>query len=168
MSIINEVKKKMTANLDKIEKVETYRKRDKMFDVVFHIADVLMKKDLDLITEGQLLQMGGKLAGISAYLGNIYASARAERDITENAIDEAINRISIDLYSLSDEKITLAKSKARLETKDLQDQLTIKEYNKNAVELLLNSTNSMLSFIQSGIKVKQGERFMGKSVQDQH
>lgn len=141
----------------KIQEVADFRK-DEMVDYVFKIGDWLFQNDLDIIGEASLVKTGGKLTGVYAYLGNKSARARAERDVFEQKRDEVFNDLVIEKYPDSN-KIMLARAEAKSETAELEEFIISKELDKNNFENLMNAVDKMTSFIQSAIKVKEGERF---------
>ena len=155
-------KLKTEASLARLETKEKFRE-NKMVESVFQIANELFHKPLDTMPMDWLIKKGGELTGIYAYLGNLCASARAKRDIFEQKRDEVMNEFIVNSRS---EKITLARHQAKLDTAELDDFVIEAEHNKNNLENLLNATDKMVSFIQSAIKVKEGERFRTRTMQD--
>jgi len=113
-----------------------------------------------------LLRAGGRLSGIYTYLGNYASRARAERDVYEQQLEEELNKLTTELYGEAESKITLSRTRAKQMIAPLEKILIIKENEKNNYENLMSATQSMISFIQSAIKVKQGERFISGRLQD--
>ena len=166
----SELKKQFDEKIEKtlafIEDTETFKEKDKLIKNVFEISDWVINKNLDELSESTLLRAGGRLSGIYTYLGNWASRARAERDVYEQQLSEELNRLTIELYSDAENKITLSRAKAKEMVGPLEKLLIIKENEKNNYENLMNACQSMISFIQSAIKVKQGERFIGGRIQD--
>jgi len=155
---------KTEASLTRIKKLEEFR-QNKMINEVLVAANELFHNDLDKQSTPWLIKKGGQLTGIYAYLGNLSANARAKRDIFEQKRDEVINQFIVDSTS---EKITFARSQAKVDVAELDDFVIEAEHDKNNFENLLNATDKMISFIQSAIKVKEGERFRSRDMNDNH
>jgi len=156
----------VSKTLSMCEDLNTFKEKDEHIAKVFEISDWLIGKDLDIMSENDLLRGGGRLSGIYTYLGNWTSRARTERDVYEQQLSEVLNKLTTDLYGESGEKITLARARAKQEVSDLEKLVIIKESEKNNYENLMNATQSMISFFQSAIKVKQGERYLGRNIQD--
>ncbi|MCK9578736.1 hypothetical protein M0R01_04600 [bacterium] len=148
-----------------IQSLEEFRNSDSMIDFVFKIGHEMFQKDLDTMGLQWLINTGGKLTAIYAYLGNKTAYARAQRDVYQQKRDETMARISLDEYP-DTEKITVAKARAKLQVIELDEIVTQMEYGKNNMENLLAATDKMVGFIQSAIRVKQGDQFRSKTVSD--
>ncbi len=165
-----ELKNKFDENIKKtlsaIEDLESFKNKDRLIKNVFEISDWIINKNLDELSESMLLRAGGRLSGIYTYLGNYASRARAERDVYEQQLEEELNKLTTELYGEAESKITLSRAKAKQMIAPLEKILIIKENEKNNYENLMSATQSMISFIQSAIKVKQGERFISGRLQD--
>lgn len=157
-STVTMFKEKCEESMARIKNLQQFRDSDKMVDEVFKIGRWLFDTDLDLVAETTLVTIGGKLTGIYAYLGNITARARAERDVWEQKKDEVVAEKSLKQYANSG-KITLAKQYAKLAASELETLVIEKEYDKNNYEALLSATDRMLSFIQSALRIKGSEKY---------
>ena len=164
--ILTEFKIKVESSFESIRSLEDLRGADRMVDEVFIISKEIIAKDLDTMDLGWLVSKGGRLAGIYAYLGNKYARARAERDIYEQKKEEVYNKLTVDYYSESESKITLARARAKEAIAPIEELITIKEYEKKTLENLLTATERLVGFIQSAIKVKQSEKFVSRELSD--
>ncbi len=149
----------------RIKDLKQFRESDTMVDFVFKIGREMFDKDLDTMDTAWLINTGGKLTAIYAYLGNKASYARAQRDVYEQKRDEVSARISLEEYP-DTEKITVAKAKAKLQVTELDEMVTIAESEKNNMENLMWATDKMVGFLQSAIKVKEGERFRSNAMQD--
>lgn len=156
-------REKTETALSKIDDSEF--REEEMVAYIFEVGEWLFKNKLDITPEEQLVRVGGKLTGISAYLGNKSAMARAERDVYRQKKEEVINEISVKKYNISG-KITLAKAEAKLEAAELDDVVIGKELEKNNYENILKACDKMVSFIQSAIKVKESEKFKSRTHQN--
>lgn len=165
-----ELKVKFEEKIDKtlsaVEDLDSFKGKDKLIKNVFEISDWLINKNLDELNEGMLLRAGGRLSGIYTYLGNYASRARAERDVYEQQIGEELSRLTTELYGEAESKITLSRARAKEMVAPLEKVLIMKEQEKNNYENLMNACQSMISFIQSAIKVRQGERFISSRIQD--
>jgi len=150
--------------LAKIESLDELRESDKMVDYIFKVGRWLFDEDLDTLSEPLLMRTGGRLTGVYAYLGNKASRARGERDVYAQKRDEVTGELMLEFLD-GDYKVTEARSRAKLETAELDDIVTIKEIEKNNYENLLGAADKMVSFIQTAIRVRENERFRGK-VQD--
>lgn len=161
----NKFNDEITKTLSAVEDLESFKNKDKLIKNVFEISDWIINKNLDELSESMLLRAGGRLSGIYTYLGNYASRARTERDVYEQQLEEELNKLTTELYGEA-EKITLSRARAKQMIAPLEKILIIKENEKNNYENLMNATQSMISFIQSAIKVKQGERFISGRLQD--
>lgn len=158
--------KSIEETLSFVEDLETFKSKDKLIKNVFDISDWLINKNLDELDESTLLRAGGRLSGIYTYLGNFASRARVERDVYEQQLGEELNKLTTEFYGEAENKITLSRARAKQMVGSLEKLLIIKESEKNNYENLMNACQSMISFIQSAIKVKQGERFISNKLQD--
>ena len=126
-----------------------------------------MQNDLDQIGEAELLRKGGRLLGIYTYLSNSASRIRAERDIYEQQLKEDTNENFIKLKGSPDMTVSEADARSKLNNAEKHKATLLKEYERNNYENLIRSIENMLTFFQSAIKVKQGEKFVGKNIQDQ-
>lgn len=160
--LIQIFKEKCEESMSQIKDLKQFRESDKMVDEVFKTGRWLFDTDLDVVGEATLVTLGGRLTGIYAYLGNMTARARAERDVWEQKKEEVIAEKSLAQYSKSG-KITLAKQHAKLAAAELDIFVIQKEHEKNNFENILNATDRMLSFIQSALKIKGSEKYRTNS-----
>lgn len=159
-------KDKVDTAMARIQTADDFRESDKYINYVFEVGEWLFSEKLDTMAVQSLIRTGGRLNGVYAYLGNRYATARAERDVYEQKRDEVLNELTTEKYKENDSKVTLARAEAKLEIAQLDDLVTVKEHEKNNYENLLSATDRMISFIQSSIKVKEAERFRSGAMQD--
>lgn len=150
----------------RIETLEDFRKSDSMVDFVFKIGREMFDKPLDNMATEWLINTGGKLTAVYAYLGNKASYTRARRDVYEQKRDEVMARISLEEYP-DTEKITVAKAKAKLQITELDEMVTIAESEKNNMESLTNACQTMIMFIQSCIKIKQTELMTANRTYDE-
>lgn len=165
---LQQFQKSVKASMLNIKTLDEMRKEDKMVDEVYRVSREIFDKDLDTMALPFLISNGGRLASIRAYLGNKYARARAERDFLEQKKDEVLNRLTAEYYGESENKITLARSRAKQETADIEELIVISEFEKKSMEELLNSLDRLIGFIQSAIKVKQSDNFVGRTLSDNY
>lgn len=150
----------------RIKNLQQFRAEDEMVDYVYKTGHTLFQTDLDKIDPNKLIEIGGKLTAIYAYLGNKAAYARAQRDVYAQKRDEVSSRLALDLYSDSESKITLAKAKAKLQVTEIEEVVTIMEHEKSNYENLLKAVDKMTSFIQSALRIKSNETFRGRDMYD--
>jgi len=155
---MQEFRSRVRASMDKIKNLDQFRAMDKMIDYVFKIGREMFEQKLDNMSSEWMLNTGGKLVAIYAYLGNLASYARAKRDVAEQRKEEIMSEFSLDHYS-DTEKITVARAKAKVAVKELDEEAIIAEHEKNNLENLMSATEKMVAFLQSAIKVKEGERF---------
>lgn len=164
--LVKILKGKCEKTLGKIETLAEMRAADKMVDYVYTVGRNMFDKPLDQLGVEELLAIGGKLTGIYAYFGNRCAYSRAERDVYEQKLAEMTKELALDYYE-DTKKITHAKAKAELEVSELADFVVLKEFGKNNWENLTDAVKTMIMFVQSTIKVKEGERFSNARLHDQ-
>lgn len=153
-------REKTNIAISRMKNLEEFRDSDPMVDFVFATGRSMFDKPLDQMAPQWLINTGGRLTGVYAYLGNKAARARAQRDIYEQKRDEVMARISLDEYPET-EKITVARAKAKVEVAEIDEIVSIMEYEKNNYENIMQATQTMIVFLQSAIKVKEGERYRG-------
>jgi hypothetical protein len=146
----------------RIKNLKQFRESDTMVDYVFRVGRQLFDTPLDQMPPDSLIRTGGKLTGAFGYLGQKSSYARAERDVYEQKASEVSKEIVLKYLSDGRYKVTQAKAEAELETSELHEFVITKDAEKNQWENLIEATQSMISFIQSAIKVKESERFHSK------
>ena len=151
---------RVAKSIASIKNLDTLRAEDVMVDFVFLIGKELFETPLDKMSGDLLVSKGGKLAGAFAYLGQKTSKVRAERDIYEQKLDELYNEKVVEGYADADEKITLAKSMAKRDVAELKELVIMKEYEKNNYESIANACQTLIFFIQSALRTKEGERFI--------
>ena len=149
---IDTIKKKAEIALSQLEKMN-----DKYIDYIKAVGKKLFSIPLDKLPGDQLAQYGLKLSGVYAYLLNISAKKRAERDFYEQLYDEAYNDAYLEYKG--EENVTNARAKAQRDCSDIQKVVIAKDYEKNDLENLIKACERLTSFIQSAMRVKEGERF---------
>lgn len=165
--VLHIFRSKCEVALSKISTMQEFRDSDKMIDFVFKSGRDLFENDLDKLGEDWLIRKGGRLTGIYAYLGNKTSLARAERDIYAQKLSEVTNELVLGyLAENSGYKVTHAKAMAKGEVSELEDLTIAKEADKNNYENILSATERMIGFIQSAIKVKEGERYRSKAMEN--
>lgn len=164
--LVQEFKIKTEKTMENIVDKNAFRASNKMVDYIFNVGAELFNKDMDTMSEAYLIRTGGKLTGINVYLGNLTARARAERDVYEQQADEIVDRLIINNTASGDVGVTQARAEAKLEAAALRKLVVIKEYEKNNFENLLSACQTMISYIQTALKMKNNERYQGRTMQD--
>jgi hypothetical protein len=149
----------------KVNNLKEFRESDAMVDYVFKVGHDLFDRPLDQMTPDSLIRIGGKLTGAYAYMGQKSSYARAERDVYEQKASEVAKEIVLKYLSDGKYKVTHAKAKAEVEISELTEFVIQKTAEKNQWENIVEATQAMVSFIQSAIKVKEGERYAGNKLQ---
>lgn len=157
--------KKCEEALEQVSNIQQFRDEDTMVDYVFKVGRDLFDKPLDQMDTGAMLRTGGRLAGVYVYLGQKSARARAERDVYAQKLTETEKSMLLD-YMRDGYKVTEARSMVSEEVAMLQDFVVQKEIAKNQWENITEAVEKMISFIQSAIKVKEGERFQSNQLRD--
>lgn len=151
-----------------IQNYKEWEKEETMVHEVMQAGRTLFDKPLDQMSPDFLLRIGGRLSGAYGYLGQKASYARAERDVYEQKLSETEKRLQLEMFADDPKyKVTLAKAKVAVEVEELREMVIQKESAKNQWENLLEACDKMISFVQSAIKVKEGERFMSSRVQNQ-
>lgn len=151
--------------LANINNLQQFRDSDTMVEFVVATGRSLFDNPLDMHTPDSLLRIGGKLTGAYAYLGQLSARARAERDVYEQKADEVEKELVLK-YVGNKYKVTEAKAKASAEMEELAEFVIQKDAAKNQWEAIANACQTMIMFIQSAIRVKDAERYAGKRQHD--
>lgn len=142
----------------KINNIKQFRESDEMVDFVFRVGRSLFDQPLDQMDVAGLIRQGGKLTGAYAYLGQMSSRARAERDVYEQKCDEVQKELVLK-YVGEKYKVTEAKARASAEMEELEEFVIQKDATKNQWEGITSATQMMVMFIQSAIRVKEGEKF---------
>jgi hypothetical protein len=164
MSVTQEIKKRSDEILLSIKSIDQFRKEDTMVDMVFKIGKEIYKTPLDRASPTVLISHGSHLAGAYAYIGQKSARARAERDVFEQSIEEQEKALMLKFLD-SQYKVTEARAEVAAELAEAKSQLIMYETVKNQWEAIEKGCSTMLSFVQSAIKMKENERFINKNNQ---
>lgn len=164
-SQLREFKQSVEASMMNIQSLDDFKNDDKMVMMVYDISRDIFEHDLDTMSMSWLISNGGRLSSVRAYFGNRYAESRAKADMLEQKRDEEVNKRST-LYYGEENKITLARARAKEETSEIGELIVVAEFEKKRMEELLNSLDRLIGFIQSAIKVKQSERFTSGNAWD--
>lgn len=152
--------------LAKVNNLDQFRASDQMVDYVFRVGRQLFDTPLDQLQPDALIRTGGKLTGAYAYLGQKSAYSRAERDVYEQKANEVSKELVLKYLADGKYKVTEAKARVEIEIAELTEFVIQKEAAKSQWENIVEASQAMVSFIQSAIKVKEGERFAGKHLQN--
>jgi len=151
--------------LAKVNNLQQFREADAMVDYVFKVGRELFDTPLDKQNTDRLIRTGGKLTGAYVYLGQKSSYARAQRDVYAQKASEMEKERLLELLR-DGEKVTEARSKVAFEMTELQEYVIQMDVAKNQWENITEAVEKMVSFIQSAIKVKEGERFQSGRLQD--
>lgn len=149
---------KVEVAMQRVKSIEQFRGSDTMVDYVFKVGRELFDTPLDQQDVAKLIRTGGRLTGVYVYLGQRSAHARAERDVYEQKKDEVEKEMLL-VQLNSGTKVTEARAKVAGDVADLSQFVIEKDVAKNQWENITDAVEKMVSFIQSAIKVKEGERF---------
>lgn len=164
---VEEFNAKTQIQLSKMGILEDFRKKEEMVDFVFKIGHILFKQELDKKNEAWLLNTGGKLTGCYAYFGQKASRARAERDVYVKTKKEIEGDLMLGRLD-ADYKVTQARAEVRKELEELERLVIEKECEKNQWENITDATQTMISFIQSDLKIKKSEKTKGRDQYDNH
>lgn len=157
---------KVEKAMAKINNLDEFRKLDSMVNFVFDVGHTLFDKELDTVGTDWLIRYGGRLTGAYAYLGQKAAYVRAERDVYEQKASEVEKELMLDkLAENTGYRVTQARAEISAEISELKDLVIAKEAEKNQWENTKEACNVMVSFMQSAIKTKEGERFKSNRLQ---
>ena len=164
-NVLELYKAKCDTALKKIQNLEDFRASDPMVDFVFRVGRELFDIPLDKMTPDRLLQQGGKLVGAYPYLGQKSSYARAQRDVYEHKLKEVEKELFLSMVD-GKYKVTEIKAKVSAEVEVISEYVLQKEAEKNQWEHITEACQAMFSFCQSALRVKEGERFSSKRMQD--
>lgn len=151
----------------RIKTLDAFRETDSMVDLVFTTGRRLFSEPLDKMSVGNLLTTGGKLTGAYAYLGQMSARARAERDVYRQKLDEVEKELMMEHLRDGKYKVTQARAQISQQVTEIQELVNLKEAEKNQWENVTEATSTMIMFIQSAIKVKENEKFSASRLHNQ-
>ena len=156
---------KCSVAMSKIRNYKQFEGDEEMVKLIMDTGRTLFEKDLDAMTPAILIRLGGKLAGVFGYLGQRSSYARAERDVYEQKAREVEKEL---LLSRLDEKYKVTEARAIISSQmsELEEMVSVKEAEKLQWESIVESCQTMLMFIQSALKTKQAEGFVGKTLTD--
>jgi hypothetical protein len=135
---------------------------NKMGKRIVEIGREIYQSDLDKIPPAKLIEWGAMIGSINLALANKTAWARAKRDIAERVRDEMFSTKYLEYKSL-EKNTTDARELAKNDIAEYDREIIVREYDKNAYENQMRAGAAMLSFIQSTIKVREGERGVFKN-----
>lgn len=158
--MLDEIQQGVEASLDRVEDLEDL-KADEHIQYIFDISEWLFDNHLDNIPEDKLVRVGGKLAGIIAFLGDRQIDARAEREAWKSNKEDVYSRVLTEQHEKVN-KTTIAREKAKQAVSDAQDVVNAKDAYYRKIKNVVNAAERMLVFIQSAIKVKNSERYRGE------
>lgn len=158
-------RRKVETAMAKINNVQQFRETDTMVDYVFKVGRELFDTPLDQHNPDRLIRTGGKLTGAYVYLGQQSAYARAKRDVYAQKASEMEKEKLLEMLH-DGVKVTEARSMVAAEMAELQEFVIQTDIGKNQWENITDATEKMVSFIQSAIKVKEGERFQSSKLQN--
>lgn len=150
--------------LSKVNNIQEFRDDDAMVNYVFMVGKNLFDKPLDLMSTDHMLRTGGRLSGVYVYFGQKSARARAERDVYAQKASELEKERLLALMGKGI-KVTEARSMVAAELVELHELVIVKNIEKNRWENITEAVEKMVSFIQSAIKVKEGERYQSSKIQ---
>lgn len=158
-------RRKCSSAMNKIKNLDDFRQTDEMVDYVLKVGKRLFTQPLDQQSPDQLIQTGGKLCGAYAYLGQKSSYARAERDVFQQKSEEVSQELLLQHLD-EDYKVTEARALIASEMAELKEFVIGKDAEKNQWENITEAADKMISFLQSAIKIKEGERFSGSRLQN--
>jgi len=151
---------KVEAALKQVKSVADFRKSDEIVDYVITQGSELFRTRLDQQDTSYLVRVGAKLSGAYAWLGQQAAYARAERDVFEQKLGEVEKELTLKyLNNEAGYKVTKVRALIAADVQELKNFVIMKEATKNQWENILAACEKMVGFVQSAIKVKEGERF---------
>ena len=168
VNLPEDFKKKTEETLSRIPNRDAWCEEHKLVKEVFTISDWLLTHDLDQVGETELIRKGGRLLGIYNYLSNTASRVRAERDIYEQQTKEDTNEDIIKNKAMPDLTVAEAEARAKLKNGEKQKLTLLKEYERNNYDNLISSIKNMLTFFQTAISVKKGERFVSRDITEQN
>jgi hypothetical protein len=152
--------------IKEIIRPEDFRKSEAVAKEIFDIRDQVLRGNVDIMPEGQLLQYGAKLTGYMFSLGTRAAYERAKRDLYESKKGELESQLMVEIYNDSDKKVTLARAIIKEKIAPLEQEIIIQNHIKNNFENLLDATKTMVMFIQSIVSSKKAERYVSNQMHD--
>jgi hypothetical protein len=128
------------------------------------IGETVYKKHLDIMPAQELQRLGGELTGLYVSFGNSFADARAEHEISENIYKQvlsAITQANLDAEN-HEYKVTEAKNLALLDLEEELSDILVKEATYKQWENVMDTTKTLIMFIQSTLAFKKSEQFISK------
>lgn len=167
-SALTMFQRKVSMAVERIPDIKKFRESDEVVDYVLTVGSDLFKRPLDQHGVDELLRTGGRLVGGFAYLGQKAAYARAMRDINEQKSSEVEKHLVIATLAMnSGYKVTQARAEVALEIEELKQIVITLDAEKNQWESIVEACDRMVSFVQTAIRVKEGERFKSHRIGDQ-
>lgn len=129
------------------------------------IANIVYKNHLDVMPPALLQRLGGELSALFVSFGNAHAMARADHEISENIYKQVISNVQLS-YLDGDTKYKVTEAK-NLASKDLEgelDDVILKEATYKQWENVMETTKTLIMFIQSSLATKKSEAFINKDL----
>lgn len=153
-------KDKIAQARENFQKNSVYR-NNKEVKRMLEIAQEVYKSDLDMMSGEQLMKLGGELAGLYVYFGNLYAEARSEHEISENAYNQVLEAVKLSyIESDSGYKVTEAKAAACRDLETESSDMVLKEAIYKEWSTVIETCKTLIMFIQSCISQKKSEAFL--------
>lgn len=152
---------KLRSQLDEINIYENHTGVKRLRE----IANNIYKTHLDIMPPAILQRYGGELSALYVSFGNAHAMARADHEITENVYKQVISNLQL-AYLSEDTKYKVTEAKG-LALKDLEEELDdkiLKEATYKQWENVMDTTKTLIMFIQSSLATKKSEAFINKDL----
>lgn len=159
-------------------KVENLKKRLEAVNIyitdpdvirLLRIAKIIYSTKLDVMQPDELLRYGGTLSGLYISFGNKYSMARAEHEITENTYKQVSQKLQQAYLDQNDKyKVTEAKNLASSDLEDSGEDVILKESVYKQWETVMDTTKTLVMFIQSAMATKKTEAYINERVHNQN
>jgi len=129
------------------------------------IANHIYKTHLDVMPPALLQRYGGELSALYVSFGNTHAMARADHEISENMYKQVVSNLQLS-YLDGDEKYKVTEAKS-LANKDLElelEEVILKEAVYKQWENVMDTTKTLIMFIQSSLSTKKSEAFISSNL----
>lgn len=153
----NTYKTKLEKNLAKLQTFDGFLKKDKTAELVVNIARNVLSKPADFQSTSWLLDNGAKLAAYYSYLEAKANQTRAEAEVAEITHQGVQDGLLLS-YKQSGANTTEARSQAKVDLEESAIDVQVKKQLAGYYATVSRAAEKIVSFIQSTLRNKEGER----------
>ena len=147
----------MDAKLANIKTLKQLMAEDQNVDEIVQALRELYRHKIDTVPLLILSTLGAKIIGNKLSVATTTSIKRAERDASEQSYEELLSSVTL-MNKIGEVGVTEARAIAKEQLGEFATEILWREQHKNSYEAVVNSADTIVSFIQSIIKIRLSER----------